>query len=129
MTGFVDPRAVFVPVLAPGEAALLVDDAGLVVAGAWRDAADHDTAADMGAALSGISDEANRATRHLGIGDWRTIVFETDRATVTLAPIADASGPALLVVAGDAGSPLGALRRTVARCQAAALAWLGGGVG
>ena len=63
---------------------------------------------EIGAQLSGISDEVVRATRHLDIGDWRSIAFETQVAVVAMAPAPDA---ALLVVAASRTTPLGLLRR------------------
>jgi predicted regulator of Ras-like GTPase activity (Roadblock/LC7/MglB family) len=117
-----DLRFLFADLLAADEAALLVDGTGLVMAGAYYEAGGTDIGADIGAALSGMSDEAVRATRYLGIGVWRSITFETEAANVNLAPVAGPEGT-MLVVAAAPTVPLGAFRRTVIRCERAAAAW------
>ncbi|MDE3126915.1 MAG: tetratricopeptide repeat protein [Gemmatimonadota bacterium] len=123
-----DPRLVFLAALeAPDRTALLLDASGLVLAGAYYTPDGQDIAPDVGAQLSGVSDEADRATRHLGIGEWRSIVFETEVAVVAMAP---AAGDGLLVLAASRATPLGLLRRLLDRCAAAARTWLdrqGGG--
>src|SRR5207248_1190841 len=81
----------------------------LVLAGAYYAPDGNDVAQDVGASLSGVSDEALRATRHLSIGAWRSILFETEAAVVSLSP-APAGGPAaggLMVVAASPSTPLG----------------------
>lgn len=117
-----DLRFLFSDMLAPDEAALLVDANGLVLAGGYYEAGGTDIGADISAALSGMSDEAVRATRYLGIGDWRSISFETEAANVNIAPVAGAE-EALLLVAAAPTVPLGAFRRTVTRCGRAASSW------
>jgi tetratricopeptide (TPR) repeat protein len=123
-----DPRMLFTgPLETDDRTALLLDGAGLVLAGAYLDAEGRDVAPEVGAQLSGVSDEADRATRHLGIGAWRSIVFETEAAVVAMAP---AAGDGLLVLAASRATPLGLLRRLLDRCSAQARAWLaatGGG--
>lgn len=125
MTGDIPPdeRALFQPALGRGQAAILVDGAGLVLAGTVPSAGGHDAAAEMGAELAGVSDEARRTTRHLAIGRWQTIVFETEGATVALSPVDSSTDDRTLLVAlGDTDVPLGALRRSVRHCVALALA-------
>ncbi|OYV67698.1 MAG: hypothetical protein B7Z72_09320, partial [Gemmatimonadetes bacterium 21-71-4] len=117
-----DPRLVFLSVLEGDDrTALLLDASGLVLAGAYYTPDGQDIASEVGAQLSGVSDEADRATRHLGIGEWRSIVFETEVAVVAMAP---AAGDGLLVLAASRATPLGLLRRLLDRCAAAARAWL-----
>jgi len=103
-------------------AAMLLDADGLVLAGRYVATDGRDLAADIGAQLSGVSDEANRAMRHLGLGGWRQIVFETDAASVAMAPIQDG----VLLVAAARPIPLGFVRRVLERALARALSWLGG---
>ena len=124
-----DPRDLFDRQLTSGEAALLVDDAGLVMAGRYPTPDGRDAGDDLSAALSGVSDEASRAARHLGFGEWQSIVFESDAAIVALAPVTvrDTDDRAVLLVATTCDTPLGALRRTVARCLALASSWLASG--
>ena len=129
-----DPRALFADLLSEQELAMLVDGNGLVVAGAYPGADGRDVAHEVSAALTGVSDEAYRATRHLNVGAWRSIVFETEAAIVSLSPChseerRDEDSAAvvnMLVVAAAIGTPLGALARTTSRCLARASAWLAG---
>jgi predicted regulator of Ras-like GTPase activity (Roadblock/LC7/MglB family) len=120
-----DARAVFDDVVHGGaRAALLLDAAGLVLAGSYRAADGRDVAQEVGAELSGVSDEARRAMRHLGLGDWSSIVLETSSATVALAP---AASDGLLVLAAAGETPLGLVRRLLDRAGATARRWLGEG--
>ena len=119
-----DPRALFADILGEHEqTALLLDDQGLVLAGIYVGEDGSDVGAEVGAELSGVTDAARRATRHLGIGDWRSIVLETEVAVVTMAPSA-ADG--LLVVAASKATPLGLVRRVLDRCLERARRWLEG---
>lgn len=120
-----DPRYLFATVVGDDDqTALLLDRDGLVLAGAYHTWDGRDVAQEIGAELSGVSDEATRATRHLGIGTWRSIVFETEVATVAMAPTAS---DGLLVLAVGSATPLGLTRRLLERCTAHARTWLGGG--
>lgn len=117
-----DPRALFAPVLeGADQTALLLDGSGMVLGGLYMTSDGRDVAQEVGAQLSGVSDEADRATRHLGIGTWKSIVFETDSAVVAMAP---AAGDGLLVLAASRATPLGLLRLLLDRCTARARGWL-----
>jgi tetratricopeptide (TPR) repeat protein len=117
-----DPHRLFADLLVDdGQTALLLDASGYVLGGLYLDADGADLAHEIGAQLSGISDEVIRATRHLDIGEWRSILFETQVAVVALAPAADES---LLVVAASRATPLGLLRRLLERCARRSAAWL-----
>ena len=119
-----DSRLLFADIIGDGrQAALLLDAAGLVLAGAYLRADGRDVGQEVGAELSGVSDEALRAMRHLGLGAWSSIVFETQAATVALAP---APGDGLLVVAADRSTPLGFVRRLLDRAADRAREWRGG---
>jgi predicted regulator of Ras-like GTPase activity (Roadblock/LC7/MglB family) len=83
-----------------------------------------DVSQDIGAQLSGISDEVERSMRHLDIGAWRSIIFETQVAVVAMAPAADDS---LVVVAASRSTPLGLLRRLLDRCAERAAGWFESG--
>lgn len=125
-----DPRHVFDDLLGGEQAAMLLDREGVVLAGSYYDADGRDVAQEVGARLSGVSDEARRAARHLDLGGWRSIVFETEAAVVALAPAS--GGPAeggLLLVAAARATPLGQLRRVLERCARRVAAWLSGGAG
>src|SRR5690349_6607337 len=79
-----DVRALFAEILGEHEqTALLLDDQGLVLAGIYVDGEGNDVGDEVGAELSGVTDEARRATRHLGIGEWKAIVLETEVAVIT----------------------------------------------
>ncbi|MBW8839362.1 MAG: roadblock/LC7 domain-containing protein [Gemmatimonadetes bacterium] len=119
-----DPRALFADILGQEEqTALLLDDQGLVLAGIYMGEDGQDVAAEVGAELSGVTDAARRATKHLDIGEWRAIVLETEVAVVTMAPSA---GDGLLVVAASKATPLGLVRRVLDRCLDRARQWLEG---
>ena len=122
-----DPRRLYADILAPDQAALCVDKDGLVVSGAYYDADGNDVAQEIGAALSGVSGEAVRATEHLHIGAWRSITFETEAAVVALAPApvhGNLEAGGLLVVAAVPDTPLGLLRRVLGKCLTRTQEWL-----
>lgn len=120
-----DPHFLFNDMLAPEQAAMLLDKDGLVLAGSYYAADGSDVAQEVGVNLSGVSDEARRATRHLDIGQWRSIVFETEVAVVALAPArGGAADGGLLVLAAARTTPLGQLRRLLDRCARRVTSWL-----
>jgi predicted regulator of Ras-like GTPase activity (Roadblock/LC7/MglB family) len=119
-----DSRYLFVDVLSDeGQTALLLDPAGLVLAGAYVSGDGRDVGEEVGAELSGVTDAARRATRHLQMGDWTSIVFETEVAVVAMAPSAQ---DGLLVLATSRATPLGLVRRLLDQCSDRARQWLGG---
>ena len=82
-----DPRFLFADVLSEAEqTALLLDRDGLVLAGAYVAWDGRDVGQEVGAELSGVTDAARRATRHLALGEWTSIVFETEVAVVAMTP-------------------------------------------
>jgi tetratricopeptide (TPR) repeat protein len=124
-SGDADPRYLFTEVLPEGDqTALLLDRDGFVLAGAYFTSAGADIGQEIGAELSGVSDEAQRATRHLGIGDWTSIVFETEAATLSMAAAGD---DGVLLLATGQSTPLGLARRLLVRCAGRARSWMGGG--
>lgn len=117
-------RGLFTDLSADGAGiVILIGADGLVLAGESVTHDGRDVAAEVGAAMSGIGEEADRSMRHLGLGAWTSIVFETDRATVALAP-APADG--LVLVAAARATPLGFVRRMLDRAVASARRFLGG---
>ena len=125
MHGAEQARTLFADLIGDAEqTALLLDAQGLVLAGLYVDASGYDVSQEVGAALSGVSDEARRAMRHLSMGEWSSIVFETEAAIVAMAP---APGDALLLVAASRETPLGLVRRLADRAAERARAWLRGG--
>lgn len=118
-----DERFLFVDVLSDADqTALLLDRDGLVLGGAYLDHDGNDVAQEVGAELSGVTDAARRATRHLALGDWTSIVFETEVAVVAMAPSPD---DGLLLLATSRATPLGLVRRLLDRCVERAARWLG----
>ena len=119
-----DSRFLFADVLSDAEqTAMLLDRDGLVLAGAYVAYDGRDVAQEVGAELSGVTDAARRATRHLALGEWTSIVFETEVAVVAMAPSAS---DGLLVLATSRTTPLGLVRRLLDRCSERSRKWLGG---
>ena len=119
-----NPRALFADLIGDADqTALLLDADGFVLAGAYLAGDGTDVAQEVGAELSGVSDEAQRAMRHLDLGDWQQIIVETEVATIALAP-----GPraGLLLVAADGAMPLGMVRRFLDRAAARARSFVEG---
>ena len=120
-----DPIFLFSELLVDeGQTALLLDAGGYVLAGAYLDGEGRNVSQEVGAQLSGISDEVRRSTRHLDIGDWKSITFETEVAVVAMAPC---EADSLMVVAASRATPLGLLRRLLERCGGRAAGWMQGG--
>lgn len=118
-----DERFLFAEVLSDlDQTALLLDRDGLVLGGAYVDHDGNDVAQEVGAELSGVTEAARRATRHLSLGDWTSIVFETEVAVVAMAPSPD---DGLLLLATSRATPLGLVRRLLDRCAERAARWLG----
>ena len=119
-----DSRALFADVVGnAARLALLLDRDGYVVAGGDLANPDDDRSAAVGAQLSGVSDEAYRTVRHLDLGHWKHIVFETVSANVAMAP----AGDGLLLLAVPHTVPLGLLRRMLERSLDRARRWLESG--
>jgi len=116
-----DARALFDEILADQpQTALLIDRDGYVVAGQYLTADGRDLGADLAAQLSGVSDEAARAVKYLGLGAWKQIVFESEAASLAMAP----GGDGVLLVATPRSVPLGFVRRLLERCVMRARLWL-----
>ena len=120
-----DHLRLFDEITADGEhTALLLDATGLVMAGTYVTQDGRDVAQEVGAELSGVSDEARRAMRHLGLGEWSSLTVETDAAVVAMAPMRD---DALVLVAASKAMPLGLVHRVLDRCVERATGWLAKG--
>lgn len=117
-------RALFADLIGDADqTALLLDAEGFVLAGAYLAGDGRDVAQEVGAELSGVSDEAQRAMRHLDLGDWTQIIVETEVAVIALAPAARGG---LLLAAADRTTPLGMVRRFLDRAVARARVFVGG---
>jgi len=120
-----DPQWLFADLLVDdGQTALLLDGNGYVLAGLYIDQDANDLSQEIGAQLTGISEEVRRAAHHLDIGEWRSITFETEVAVVGMAPATDQS---VIVVAASKLTPLGLLRRLLEGCVERATGWLANG--
>lgn len=121
------------PTVAPGvfgaveggdEGLLLVDAQGLRLAGRLN-GADGDAAGDRVAAqLAGVSREAARAARLLGLGSWQTIAVESPDAHLVLA---QPSAEAVLLARREPSLPLGRVTLLAERAARAARGWLENG--
>ena len=101
--------------------ALLVDGDGLVLGGAYTDGDGKDVAEVVAAELAGVSSEAERAMRHLGLGAWTSLLVEADDAIVAMTPGPNGS---LLVVTASRKTPVGLVRLLLDRVLARARDWL-----
>jgi predicted regulator of Ras-like GTPase activity (Roadblock/LC7/MglB family) len=115
-------RQLFAPVLeSTGQTALLVDADGLVLAGSYTDAVGSDVSEIVAAELAGVSGEAERAMRHLGLGAWTSLLVEADDAVVAMSPAPLGS---LVVVATSRQTPVGLVRLLLDRALTRARDWL-----
>jgi predicted regulator of Ras-like GTPase activity (Roadblock/LC7/MglB family) len=115
-------RQLFVSALeGPDQTALLVDADGLVLAGSYTDASGQDVADMVAGELAGVSSEAGRAMRHLGLGAWTSLLVEADGAVVAMTPAPLGS---LLVVAASRQTPMGLVRLLLDRALTRARDWL-----
>jgi len=100
---------------------LLVDTQGLRLGGGLRDPGNTDVADVVAAHLAGVSREAARSAKLLGLGQWEMVVLEAPGGNAALLP---ASSEALLLVVRDASVPMGRLQVAAERAARAARAWL-----
>jgi len=100
---------------------VLVDGHGMRLAGRLRAPDGSDVADRVAAELAGVSREAERAARLLGLGEWRTLAAEAAAGHLVVVP---AAPDAVLLVARERGVPLGRLAVVAGRTAAAARRWL-----
>ena len=117
-------RALFATAIGEAEqTALLLDSAGVPLAGSYVDTQGRDISAEIGSALSGVSREVSRSMRLLSLGGWIAVVVETDAATIALAPTPQ---DGVVLLASSSSVPLGLVRRVLARSVALAINWMQG---
>jgi len=97
---------------------LLIDSAGLVLAGELRNGNGVDVSAGVGAELSGVRAEAERALGRLGLGAWRALTIDAATATVGLSPVPNDS---VTLVAAAPQTAAGLLRRHLQRARQRAM--------
>jgi len=128
------PAGQGIPVVAPQEAAaeasgdntdhglLLVDGNGLRLSGHLRSGSLGDVGDRVAAELAGVSKEASRTTRLLGLGTWQTIAVESPEANLfLLAPTPDT----VLLTIRETSLPMARLGLIAERAARDARAWLG----
>ena len=116
-----DEARVFAGLDGANEGLLLIDGAGRVLGGALRDGGGSDVTDTVAAYLAGVSQEAARTAKLLGLGAWNGLSAEGQHGTVHLGhPTADA----LLLVVRERGTPLGRLSILAQRATALARRWL-----
>jgi tetratricopeptide (TPR) repeat protein len=100
---------------------LLVDANGLRLGGRLSDEPGDPAGDRVAAQLAGVSREAARATRLLGLGAWHTISVESPDGHVVLTP---ASADTVVVAARESGLPMGRVALLAERAARSARGWL-----
>ena len=116
-----DEARVFAGLDGANEGLLLVDGAGRVLGGALRDGGGGDVTDTVAAYLAGVSQEAARTAKLLGLGAWNGLSAEGRHGNVHLA---HPTSNALLLVVRERGMPLGRLSILAQRATALARRWL-----
>jgi predicted regulator of Ras-like GTPase activity (Roadblock/LC7/MglB family) len=102
---------------------LLLDQHGLRLGGAIRDDDGVDVSDSVAAHLAGVSREAARAARLLGLGAWQSVAVECEDGNAHLvAPTAET----VLLTVRDVSVPAGRLAIVADRAAQAARRWLEG---
>ena len=116
-----DEARVFAGLEGANEGLLLIDGSGRVLGGALKDGGGKDVTDAVAAYLAGVSQEAARTAKLLGLGAWNGLSAEGQQGNVHLAhPTPDA----LLLVVRQRGMPLGRLSILAQRATAMARRWL-----
>lgn len=119
--GGLDETRVFAGLEGANEGLLLIDGAGRVLGGALKDRAGADVTDAVAAYLAGVSQEAARTAKLLGLGAWMGLSAEGQHGNVHLA---HPTPEALLLVVRERGMPLGRLAILAQRATAMARRWL-----
>lgn len=116
-----DESRVFAGLEGANEGLVLIDAAGRVLGGALRTPAGADVTDTVAAYLAGVSQEAARTVKLLGLGAWSGLSAEGHQGNVHLS---HPTPEALLLVVRDRGMPLGRLSILAQRATAMARRWL-----
>lgn len=116
-----DESRVFAGLEGANEGLVLIDAAGRVLGGALRTPAGADVTDTVAAYLAGVSQEAARTVKLLGLGAWSGLSAEGHQGNVHLS---HPTPEALLLVVRDRGVPLGRLSILAQRATAMARRWL-----
>jgi len=120
VSGALDEARVFAGLEGANEGLLLVDGAGRVLGGALKDGGKDVTDA-VAAYLAGVSQEAARSVKLLGLGAWNGLSAEGQHGSVHLG---HPTPEALLLVVRERGMPLGRLAILAQRATIMARRWL-----
>jgi predicted regulator of Ras-like GTPase activity (Roadblock/LC7/MglB family) len=115
-----DPGSPFA-VLEGGHSLVLVDANGLRLAGSLPAPDGEETGDRVAAQLAGVSREASRATRLLGLGTWQTITIESSDAHFVLVR---PTGESILLAAREPSLPMARVALVAERAARAAKSWL-----
>lgn len=106
----------------PASGVLLFDNQGLrLTGGLGTGTMEHDADA-VAAAATGVMREAVRASRLLGLGEWRHVLVEGDNSRIALLPVAPHGG--VMVRRSRAAAP-GRMLALASRAVRAAGEWIG----
>jgi tetratricopeptide (TPR) repeat protein len=115
-----DPSSPFAE-LEGGHSLVLVDANGLRLAGSLPSPGGVETSDRVAAQLAGVSREAARATRLLGLGTWQAITVESpDAHFVLVRP----TGETILLAAREPSLPMARVALVAERAARAAKGWL-----
>lgn len=109
------------PFDAEGADLVLVDGHGQRLAGRLRAPGGAEVADPVAAELAGVSREAERAARLLGLGAWKGLAAEVEGGHVVIVP---AAPDAVLLLVRERDIPLGRLGVVAGRVAGAARRWL-----
>ncbi len=112
---------VFTGLAGSDEGMLLVDQRGRILGGRLRVPPTGDVSEPVAAYLAGATQEAERTSRMLELGEWQWIVGEGPSGNIYVTPPTDET---LLVILRDRGVPGGRLAMLAERAGAAARQWL-----
>jgi len=119
--GGLDESRVFAGLEGANEGLLLIDGAGRVLGGALRSPSGADVTDTVAAYLAGVSQEAARTAKLLGLGAWSGLSAEGQHGNVHLS---HPTPEALLLVVRDRAVPLGRLAVLASRATGLAKRWL-----
>jgi tetratricopeptide (TPR) repeat protein len=103
------------------EGIMLVDGSGLRINGTLMSPGNEDVGDRVAAELAGVSKEASRTARLLGLGGWLSIAVESPDGNLYLIP---PTAETLLLTVGDPTLPIARLSRLADRAAREARTWL-----